>query len=82
MRRLLENFTVNRKGIPDLFLVKEETPLFVEVKSKKERVAVHQTEWMLFLRQEVGVAIEICRVAPRFSANSRSDGTDFYLETN
>ena len=65
MRRLLVNFSDNRSGLPDLFLARNGKPLFSEVKSERERVANHQTDWMLYLRDKVGVAVEICRVIPK-----------------
>jgi len=65
LRRLLVNFSDNRSGLPDLFLAHDGIPLFAEVKSEKERVADHQIDWMLYLRDEVGVPVEICRVIPK-----------------
>jgi len=62
MRRLLANFSNNRSGLPDLFMVCDEAALFAEIKSEKERVASRQFDWMLYLKNEVGVAVEICRV--------------------
>ncbi len=59
---LLENFDEFRRGLPDLFLAKDQKPLFVEVKSEKEKVAEHQYAWMRYLRDIVGVSVEICRV--------------------
>jgi hypothetical protein len=63
MRRLLENFVDNRRGLPDLFLARNEEPLFVEVKSEKEQAQQHQIDWLSYLKDSVGVAVEICRVA-------------------
>ena len=62
MHRLLVNFSHYRSGLPDLFLTHEGKPLFSEVKSEKERVASHQIDWMLYLKNNVGVSVEICRV--------------------
>lgn len=63
MRRLLENFTDNRKGLPDLFLISQNgEPLFVEVKGEKEKIADHQIAWHHFLRDQVHIPVEICRV--------------------
>lgn len=63
MRRLLENFNDNRKGLPDLFLVDPAgKALFVEVKGEKEKVADHQMTWHHFLKNQVQVPTEICRV--------------------
>lgn len=64
MHRLLENFSENRKGLPDLFLSKGDVPLFVEVKSEKENLAEHQKQWLLFLKNQVRISVEICRVVP------------------
>lgn len=64
MHRLLENFSENRKGLPDLFLSKGGVPLFVEVKSEKENLAEHQKQWLLYLKNQVGTSVEICRVIP------------------
>jgi hypothetical protein len=65
MHRLLVNFNENRSGLPDLFLACDDKPLFSEVKSERERVADHQIDWMLYLRDEADVAVEICRVIPK-----------------
>lgn len=62
MQRLLENFNEHRRGLPDLFLVKDDEVLFVEVKAEKEKIADHQLSWLLYLQQNVGVKSEICRV--------------------
>jgi len=64
MHRLLENFSENRRGLPDLFLSKGDMPLFVEVKSEKENLAEHQKQWLLYLKNQVGTSVEICRVIP------------------
>lgn len=65
MHRLLENFSENRSGLPDLFLARDRKPLFSEVKSERERITEHQIDWMLYLRGKVGVPAEICRVIPK-----------------
>jgi hypothetical protein len=62
MQRLLVNFVENRKGLPDLFLSGKSGPLFAEVKAEKEAVADHQIVWLQYMRDHVGVAVEICRV--------------------
>lgn len=62
MHRLVENFRDNRSGLPDLFLARNGEPLFAEVKSEREQVPQHQIDWMLYLRNSVGVDVEICRV--------------------
>ena len=62
MHRLLENFGIYRRGLPDLFIAKEGKALFAEVKSEKEKVAEHQIEWMHFLHDVVGCSVEICRI--------------------
>jgi Fanconi-associated nuclease 1 len=62
MQRLLVDFDHNRSGLPDLFLYRNQEPLFCEVKSEKERVASHQIGWLHYLKDEVNVPVEICRV--------------------
>ena len=62
MGRLLRDFNNNRRGLPDLFLANDKQPLFVEVKSERERIARHQLDWHKFLTQNVGVQVAICRV--------------------
>lgn len=62
LHRLLSDIGRNRSGLPDLFVASADGPLFVEVKSEKERVADRQLEWLLYLRDEVGVPVELCRV--------------------
>lgn len=63
MHRLLENFGRNRTGMPDLFIVRSDTPLLVEVKSARERLKSDQIAWLTYLHSEVGLPVEICRVA-------------------
>jgi hypothetical protein len=65
LHRIMRNVGVNRSGLPDLFLSGAEGPLFVEVKSERERAGDHQFAWLHFLRDEVGVAVELCRVVNR-----------------
>lgn len=48
-RHLLEDFTENRKGLPDLVGVFEGTATFVEVKSERDHLSRHQLEWLRFL---------------------------------
>ncbi len=63
MRRLLENFSENRSGLPDLFTADASgKPRFVEVKAEKESIAPHQLVWLKFLQGQVGIPVEICRV--------------------
>lgn len=62
LHRLLSDIGRNRSGLPDLFMASAHGPLFVEVKSEKERVADHQLEWLFYLRGEVGIPVELCRV--------------------
>ena len=63
MKRLLENFNDNRRGIPDLFLIDPlGRPLFIEVKAEKEKVAEHQLSWQQFLKNQIKVDVSICRV--------------------
>ncbi len=60
--RLYDDFNLNRSGLPDLFMVKNETPIFVEVKRKGERIAPHQIDWLDYLQNTVGVEAKVCRV--------------------
>jgi len=62
VERLFHDFSENRKGFPDLFLVKDNQPQFAEVKRKGEQISPHQTEWHMYLYKEVGIPVEICRV--------------------
>lgn len=62
MIRLLRDFNNNRRGMPDLFLSCDRTPLFAEVKSEKESVKDEQIAWLRFLRDELGIRAEICRI--------------------
>jgi len=63
MTRLLQDFNANRRGLPDLFLVKGSEPLFVEVKAEREKVDTAQQAWHKYLAEEVRVRVELCRVA-------------------
>lgn len=60
--RLLEDFNHNRSGMPDLFLSGNSGSMFVEVKSEREKIADKQIEWLKYLKNSVGVGVEICRV--------------------
>ena len=60
--RLYDDFNSNRSGFPDLFMVKNETPSFVEVKRKGERIAPNQIQWLDYLHNTIGVEVKICRV--------------------
>jgi hypothetical protein len=62
MERLLRDFNNHRRGLPDLFLGKDQQPLFVEVKQQHERVSQPQLEWHEFLVTKVGIPTEVCRV--------------------
>ena len=65
MERLISDFNHYRSGFPDLFLFKERKPLFVEVKSEREKIAKHQTEWHKYLSEVVGIKVVICRVVEK-----------------
>jgi hypothetical protein len=65
MTRLLRDFSKNRNGLPDLFVVKDNKPLFVEVKAERERVQTAQQAWHEYLVAEARVSVEVCRVAER-----------------
>jgi tetratricopeptide (TPR) repeat protein len=63
MRRLLEDFTENRRGLPDLFMADAAgRPKFVEVKGEREKIADHQIVWLTFLQRQIGISVEICRI--------------------
>jgi hypothetical protein len=62
MTRLLGNFGENRRGLPDLFLVKDDAPLFAEVKAQREKVSPAQEAWHKYLVEAAGIEVEICRV--------------------
>ena len=57
--RLYEDFNSNRSGFPDLFLVKDDVPFFVEVKRKKERIAPNQIQWLDYLHNTVGTSLQV-----------------------
>lgn len=63
--RLLEDFNHNRSGMPDLFLSGNDGPMFVEVKSEREKIADKQIEWLKYLKNKVGIDVEICRVVSK-----------------
>ena len=66
MKRLLTNFGGYRSGLPDLFFFKP-SPLFVEVKSESDSMRSNQVDWLQFLSESVGVAVEILLVNYRQS---------------
>jgi hypothetical protein len=70
MHRLLSDFRTNRSGFPDLFLWKDTTPLFVEVKGARARVSEGQAAWHTFLSEELQLLVEVCEV--RSSSESRA----------
>ncbi len=59
LRRLITNFGQNRKGLPDLFLWKENTGKFVEVKTKHDSLSDHQISWITYLALECKLPVEI-----------------------
>lgn len=54
-RHLLEDFRQNRRGLPDLVVVKQDVPHFVEVKSARDRLSAEQVEWFRFLSRHASV---------------------------
>jgi|GEM_PF-3399834 len=62
MERLLLYFNEYRRGLPDLFIVKDNNPLFIECKSEDEDISIWQKSWHMFLREEVGIPVKVCRV--------------------
>ena len=61
MERLLFNFNDLRMGLPDLFFVKDNKPLFVECKGKNEVVSEYQKSWHKYLVKKACIPVEICR---------------------
>lgn len=57
--RILENVSKNRSGLPDLYLAPQGNPLFVEVKTSREKVKENQQAWHDYLSQDVGVPVEL-----------------------
>jgi len=62
LERLLFYYGDLRKGLPDLFLIKDNKPLFVECKEQKENVSVWQKSWHKFIKNQMNVPVKICRV--------------------
>ena len=62
MNRLLVDFSNNRRGLPDLFLSCRGEPIFSEIKSQHESVRDEQLAWLKFLREQLNLTVEICRV--------------------
>ena len=63
MNRLLLDFNENGRGLPDLFLVKDDEPLFVEVKAERGKVDTAQEAWHKYMTEEARVRVEICCVS-------------------
>ena len=55
--RLLKNFTAYRSGFPDLFVYSEKEVLFVEVKSKDDRISESQINWHNFISENLNLKL-------------------------
>jgi len=62
MQRLIENFSENRRGLPDLTLFKNMKTFFVEVKSKKDTLSPEQIQWHEYLVKNANMPVIIFTV--------------------
>jgi hypothetical protein len=62
MKRLLLFFNDYRKGLPDLFLVKNNEPFFIECKEKDEKISDWQKSWHHYLMTQTKIPVKIFRV--------------------
>ena len=62
MKRLIENFSANRRGLPDLTLFKNNKIFFAEVKSKKDTLSTEQIQWHEYLVKNADIPVIIFSV--------------------
>jgi len=62
---ILEDVSVNRSGLPDLFLASGRQPFFSEVKTARETVKENQQAWHKYLAYEVRVPVEFFVIKPK-----------------
>lgn len=62
LERLIDNFSDNRAGLPDLIVYRDDDFFFAEVKSERDKVSEKQKEWHSFLSEELGLNIELCLI--------------------
>lgn len=48
-----------RKGLPDMFLIVQETALFIEFKQPGKKASAHQIKWLEWL-EKAGIENHIC----------------------
>ncbi|RXJ74921.1 VRR-NUC domain-containing protein [Veronia nyctiphanis] len=60
-RRLLFDLRANRKGHPDLFMVKEGKPCFIEVKGPGDSLQYHQIRWLNYF-DHLGIECKVVYV--------------------
>ena len=49
-----------RRGLPDLFIIINDVPLFIEMKSERGVLSEHQKKWIDAINQTVGVKAYVC----------------------
>jgi hypothetical protein len=76
MERLLLYFGGYRKGLPDLFLLIDRKPLFVECKRMQEEISYWQKSWHEYIVNRMRIPVKICRVFLENSPQSRSENTN------
>lgn len=62
MARLIFYFGEFRKGLPDLFLVKDNEPVFIECKEMNEEISIWQKSWHKYITTQMGIPVKICRI--------------------
>jgi VRR-NUC domain len=65
LHRLLEDFSANRSGLPDLVVVRPEGLGFAEVKSENDKISPSQRHWHEFLARTLGLRVDLCLINPR-----------------
>ena len=65
LHRLLQDFSSNRSGLPDLIVVRPDGLGFAEVKSENDKVSPGQRQWQEFLASTLGLRVDLCLINPR-----------------
>jgi len=62
IERLITYFNEYRRGLPDLFVVKDNIPCFIECKEKNEKIQLWQKSWHIYIQKKANIPVKICRV--------------------
>lgn len=82
LERLIENFTENRTGLPDLIVYNDTEFFFAEAKSENDKISEKQKEWHSFLSESLELQVNICLinhskvVTEKIESNASGNGVE------